>query len=144
MTAAGEVAERVTRGAGRLFLSLPITGPWRGVEGLPFRPSGLVRDACPARQRPRRLPCSVRRTRVVLPAVAKRGYSRILLRFIWRLVCTVINMAALVLLFGLGGALVALPPDQRDVVVNPETLGWSLLVEAGWFGLMFSYISSRE
>jgi hypothetical protein len=46
-------------------------------------------------------------------------------------------MAALVLLFGLGGALVALPPDQRDVVVNPETLGWTLLAEAGWFGLMF-------
>ena len=71
------------------------------------------------------------------PAVAKRGYSRILLRYIWRLVCTATNMAALVLLFGLGGALVALPPDQRDVVVNPEILGWSLLVEGGWFGLMF-------
>jgi hypothetical protein len=42
-------------------------------------------------------------------------------------------MAALVLLFGLGGALVV-PPDQRDVVVNPEILTWSLLVEAGWFG----------
>jgi hypothetical protein len=75
--------------------------------------------------------------RAINPAVAKRGYSRILLRYVWRLVCTVINIAALVLLFGLGGALVALPPDQRDVVVNPEILGWSLLVEAGWFGLMF-------
>jgi hypothetical protein len=73
----------------------------------------------------------------VNPALAKPGYGRILLRYIWRLVCTVINIAALVLLFGLGGALVALPPDQRDVVVNPEILGWSLLVEAGWFGLMF-------
>jgi hypothetical protein len=71
------------------------------------------------------------------PAPARLRYSRILLRYIWRLVCTVTNMAALVLLFGLGGALVALPPDQRDVVVNPEILGWSLLVEAGWFGLMF-------
>ena len=71
------------------------------------------------------------------PALRKVGYSRILLRYIWRLVCTVTNMAALLLLFGLGGALVALPPDQRDVVVNPEILGWSLLVEAGWFGLMF-------
>jgi hypothetical protein len=70
------------------------------------------------------------------PPLRKVRYSRILLRYIWRLVCTVTNMAAL-LLFGLGGALVALPPDQRDVVVNPEILGWSLLVEAGWFGLMF-------
>jgi hypothetical protein len=53
-------------------------------------------------------------------------------------------MAALVLLFGLGGALVALPPDKRDVVVNPEILGWSLLVEAAWFGLMFfAYIFPR-
>jgi hypothetical protein len=75
--------------------------------------------------------------RAIDPPVAKRRYSRILLRYTWRLVCTVINMAALVLLFGLGGALVALPSDQRDVVVNPEILGWSLLVEAGWFGLMF-------
>jgi hypothetical protein len=25
----------------------------------------------------------------------------------------------------------------RDVVVNPEILGWFLLVEGGWFGLMF-------
>jgi hypothetical protein len=71
------------------------------------------------------------------PARAKRGFGRILLRYIWRLLCTIINMAALILLFGLGGALVALPPDQRDVVVNPETLGWTLLAEAGWFGLMF-------
>jgi len=71
------------------------------------------------------------------PARAKRGFGRILLRYIWRLLCTIINMAALILLFGLGGALVALPPDQRDVVVNPEILGWSLLVEGGWFGLIF-------
>ena len=71
------------------------------------------------------------------PVQAKRGFGRILLRYIWRLVCTIINMAALILLFGLGGALVALPPDQRDVVVNPEILGWTLLAEAGWFGLMF-------
>ena len=71
------------------------------------------------------------------PVQAKPGFGRILLRYIWRLVCTIINMAALILLFGLGGALVALPPDQRDVVVNPETLGWTLLAEAGWFGLMF-------
>jgi hypothetical protein len=65
-----------------------------------------------------------------------RRYARFL-PYIWRLVCTATNMAALVLLFGLGGALVALPPDQRDVVVNPEILGWFLLVEGGWFGLMF-------
>src|SRR3954451_11226658 len=71
------------------------------------------------------------------PARAKSGFGRILLRYIWRLLCTIINMAALILLFGLGGAPVALPPDQRDVVVNPETLGWTLLAEAGWFGLMF-------
>jgi hypothetical protein len=75
--------------------------------------------------------------RAIDPAVTKLGYSRIFVRYIWRLLCTVINIAALVLLFGLGGALVALPPDQRDVAVNPEILGWSLLVEAGWFGLMF-------
>src|SRR6187200_2911114 len=65
------------------------------------------------------------------------GFGRILLRYICRLVCTIINMAALILLFGLVGALIALPPDQRDVVVSPETLGWTLLAEAGWFGLMF-------
>ena len=57
------------------------------------------------------------------PALRKVGYSRILLRYIWRLVCTVTNMAALVLLFRLGGALWLYRPIKGMWLLIPRFSG---------------------
>ena len=54
------------------------------------------------------------------PVQAKRGFGRILLRYIWRLVCTIINMAALILLFGLGGRLSLYSPIKGTWLLIPR------------------------